>query len=216
MTRVRHFRWLAPAVVVAALLAGLFVPAEASAHERRKIANEQAEVVVGWLVEPAYIDQPNGVDFRVTNPATQQPIEGLEKTVKVEVIKGGVSRTFDLRARFGLKGAYTADIIPTSTGDYAFRFTGEINGVKIDERFESGPGRFDGIKPLNAVQFPAAQPTVGELKAQLDDARAAADSARTIAFVGVAAGVVGLLAAAASLLLRRPLTGGRPAASTGD
>lgn len=216
MITLRYGRRLALAIATAAVLIGALIPAEASAHERRKIANEQAEVVVGWIVEPAYVDQPNGVDFRVTNPATQQPIEGLEKTVKVEVIKGGASRTFDLRARFGMKGAYTADIVPTATGDYVFRFTGEINGVKIDEKFESGPGRFDGIKPLSAVQFPAAQPTVGELKAQLDDARAAADSAQTIAVVGVAVGLAGLLVAAAGLLLRRSLTGGRPAASAGD
>lgn len=202
-------RYLSVLAVILLLLVCLGLPATASAHERRKIANEQAEVVVGWLNEPSYIDQPNGVSFVVTNPATKEPIEGLEKTVKVEVIKGGSTRTFDLRARFGQKGAYTADIIPTSTGDYTFRFTGEISGVKIDEKFESGPGRFDGIRPMMAVQFPASQPAIGELQTQLADARAAADSARTWAFVGAGVGLLALAVAAAGLAMR----GRRPAAN---
>lgn len=186
---------LALALLAAALVIGLGWPATASAHERRKIAGEKAEVVVGWLGEPAFLDQPNGVDFRVTDLATKEPIEGLEKTVKVEITHGGKSRVFDLRTRFGQKGAYTADVVPTSAGDYIFRFTGEINGVKIDEKFESGPGRFDGIKPLSGIQFPAVQASMGEVQRDLADARAAADSARLLAWVGVGVGVLGLLVA---------------------
>jgi hypothetical protein len=131
------------ATITIALLLGLLSPTTASAHERRAIANNGAEVVVGWLGEPAYLDQPNGVDFRVTNPATKAPIDGLEKTVKVEVTKGGVSRTFDLRARFGQPGAYTADLIPTSTGDYTFRFVGRSTASR-SARSSVGSGRFDG------------------------------------------------------------------------
>ena len=41
---------------------------------------------------------------------------------------------------------------PTRAGDYSFRITGTIAGQAIDERFESGPGRFDEVQPLTAVQ----------------------------------------------------------------
>lgn len=216
MLRPVQLRWLAPTCTLLLLGLILLFPITASAHERRKIAGDKAEVAVGWLGEPAYVDQPNAVYFAATNPATKAPIEGLEKTVQVEVTKGGAARQYDLRARSGQPGSYVADIVPTSTGDYTFRFTGEINGTKIDEKFESGPGRFDGIKALTAVQFPVAQPAVGELKTQLDDARAAADAARAIALVGLAVGAAGLLAAAAALFTRRSASGGRTVSSPGD
>ena len=183
------------ATLAVALLIGLSWPAPASAHERRKIAGDKVEVVVGWLVEPAYVEQPNGIDFRVMKAGTTDPIVGLEKTVKVEVTKGATKKAYDLRARFGMQGAYTADIVPTSTGDYTFRFTGEIEGARIDETFESGPGRFNAIQSLSATQFPAPLISTGELQTQLTAAQQAADSARLLAWVGIAVGVVGLLLA---------------------
>lgn len=198
-------RWLAPLVGLLVLGLLVFYPAGVDAHERRKIAGDKAEAVVGWLVEPAYVDQPNGIDFRITNLATKEPIEGLEKSVKVEVTHGGVTRQFDLRARFGQKGAYTADLIPTRTGDYTFRFTGEIDGAKVDERFESGPGRFNSIQPLSTAQFPSPQPSMGDLQRELSEARAAADTARTIGTLGAVTGLLGLLLGAAALR-RRPST----------
>jgi hypothetical protein len=210
-------RWL-PALAVAVVAVALWLPDTASAHERRKIAGDKAEAVVGWIVEPAYVELPNGVDFRVTNAATKQPIEGLDKTVKVEVTKGGTKKTYDLRARFGQPGAYTADIMPTSTGDYSFRFTGEIEGVRIDETFESGPGRFNTIQALSTTQFPAPLPSTGELQAQLTAAQAAANSANTMATIGLIVGTLGLLAAGASLamLLSRRGAAGRAVANPGD
>ena len=184
-----------PTIILLSLSLSLLFPTTAAAHERRAIAGGKAEAVVGWIVEPALVDQPNGVDFRVTNAATKEPIVGLEKTVKVEVTQGGTTRQFDLRARFGQPGAYTADLIPTRAGDYTFRFTGEIEGVTIDERFESGPGRFNAVESPSSRQFPAAEPTVGELQRELAEARAAADTGRTLGLVGAGLGLAGLLVA---------------------
>lgn len=205
--------WLGVTLVAAALLAGLTTP-PASAHDRRKVAGDKAEVVVGWLVEPAYVEEPNGIDFRVTKAGTTDPIEGLEKTVKVEVIKGATTKTYDLKTRFGMKGAYTADLIPTSVGDYTFRFVGEIEGAKIDETFESGPNRFNPIQAQAVTQFPAPLPSTAQLEAQVAAANAAADSARTLALVGIIVGIIGIGIGAAALLLRR--SGGRSTANPGD
>ena len=213
MAHTDRLGWLTLAAVAVALTVSLIAPSMTSAHERRKIAGDKAEVVVGWIVEPAYVEEPNGVDFRAMKAGTTDPIEGLEKTVKVEVTKGGVTKTYDLKTRFGMKGAYTADIVPTATGDYTFRFTGEIEGAKIDEKFESGPGRFNAILPLTATQFPAPLPSTAELQSQVAAATAAANSARTIGVVGLAVGVVGLIAAAVALLRRRGGAGRRDTAA---
>jgi hypothetical protein len=216
MTRTFRLGGLALAAVAVALTVTLLAPSAASAHETRKIAGDKAQVVVGWIVEPAYVEEPNGVDFRATKAGTTDPIEGLEKTVKVEVTKGGTTKTYDLKTRFGMKGAYTVDMVPTATGDYTFRFTGEIEGAQIDEKFESGPGRFSPILAQSAVQFPAPLPSTGDLQSQVAAANAAADSARTIGLVGLAVGAVGLVAAAVALFRRRPAAGGQRAAGASD
>ncbi|TAK20715.1 MAG: hypothetical protein EPO26_16970 [Chloroflexota bacterium] len=195
-----HHIWLS-ALLAASLLATL-LPTAAFAHERRSIGPYQ--VVVGFITEPALLGEPNGVDFRVTNAANGEPIEGVEKTVKVAIASGGGQpREFALRARFGMKGAYTADLIPTRAGAYVFRFTGEINGTKVDEKFESGPGRFNDVVAADTLQFPEVVPSAVELRDQLAAARARADQAWLIATIGGAVGVLGAIVGAFALL-RRP------------
>jgi hypothetical protein len=46
---------------------------------------------VGFLNEPAFAGQLNGIDLRASIPSeNDKPVEGLEQTVKAEVIVGGV------------------------------------------------------------------------------------------------------------------------------
>src|SRR5438105_4657837 len=110
---------------IAALLLILLVPGAALAHERRDVGKLQ--FVVGWIGEPALQGEPNGIDLRISDKATNQPIEGAEKTLKTTVaFGGGAPKEFPLRARFGMKGAYTADVIPTRAGAFVFTFTGTV------------------------------------------------------------------------------------------
>ena len=218
----------ATAAAVAVLAAGLTHTPGTSAHERRTVAGKYT-FVVGFLNEPAYLEEPNGIDLRITNTATNDPVEGLEKTLKADIIVGGQTRTADVSARFGMKGAYTANIIPTKAGTWAFRFYGTIEGQNVDERFESGPGRFNDVQAKTELQFPVTQPSIGELAAATGnrtdataggapaaggattaDVQRALDSAdsakKTGMMLGIAGIVVGLagLAAAAYALTRRP------------
>jgi hypothetical protein len=154
---------LALAVLVLATVAA---PGSASAHERRTVAGKYV-FVVGFLTEPAYVEEANGVDIVVTTAQGNKPVEGLEKTLKVEVSAGGTSKSFDVHVVFNRDGAYKAEFIPTRTGTYAFRFIGTVEGTPVDERFESGPGRFDDVVSKAPAQFPAAVPSNAELAAQL-------------------------------------------------
>src|SRR5919202_7026668 len=121
---------------VAALLLILLVPGAALAHERRDVGKLQ--FVVGWTGEPALVGEPNGIDLRITDKASGQPVEGAEKTLKATVaFGGGAPKEFPLKARFGMKGAYTADIIPTKAGSYIFTFTGTVGDEQVNQKFES-------------------------------------------------------------------------------
>jgi hypothetical protein len=103
-----------------------------------------------------------------------------------------------------MPGAYTADLIPTRSGSYIFTFTGEINGQPVNERFESGPNRFNDVQAATDLQFPVAEPSPGQLQQALADAQQQAATARTLAIAGLVVGALGLLSAGYLLLTRRP------------
>ena len=188
--------------LAAALLLFLLVPTLASAHERRDVGKLQ--LVVGWMVEPSLLGEPNGISLAITDKATSQPVEGAEKTLKATIaFGGGQPKELPLRARFGQKGAYTADVIPTRAGSYVFTFTGTVGDQPVNEKFESGPGRFDDVQPLDKLQFPQTVPPASELQTQLQAAEVRASQATTFGYVGTALGALGLIAGGLALL-RRP------------
>ena len=215
MTILRRVGVLACAAIIGLLAIGTLFPGTASAHERRDIVGGKYQAVVGFLTEPAYDNQVNGLDLTVTSKTekladgtTAKPIEGLEKTIKAQVIKDGKTLDLTVQSRFNLPGKYAAYFQPTAAGQYVFRVYGTINGEQFDERFESGPGRFSDIQSLAPLQFPAAQAQVpADLQAQLDSANSAASTARIVGIVGIVVGLLGL-GVAAPALMRRP--GSRP------
>jgi hypothetical protein len=190
-----------------ALIALLAVPTSAFAHERRTIGNGKYDVTVGWDAEPAYVGLKNGASIRIaqagSNPAV--PVEGADKTLKVQFRQGATTKEFALRAVFGQPGYYVADIVPTRDGDYQWTFVGAINGDQINERFDTADGKFDKVNPATALQFPQALPDPSQESAALASAQADAQSARTLGMAGVALGVLGLLAAV-GVWLTRPRT----------
>lgn len=186
------------AAVAALVIAGLVCPGSALAHERREVAGYQ--FVVGFISEPALEGQKNGVDLRVSK--AEKPVEGLEKTLQVEVthLESGTKKTFALRTIFRDPGHYTADLIPTVAGQYRFRFFGTIEGRAIDETFTSGPETFSNITSTTDLLFPLAVAQPRELTAGVRGATEAAelaadraDAARTLAIAGIAIGIAGLV-----------------------
>jgi hypothetical protein len=201
---------LCGAIIVALALILVAVPQSASAHERRDLVGGKYQAVVGFLTEPAYQGQVNGLDLTVTSKTeknadgTAKAIEGLEKTLKAQVLASGKTLDLTLQTRFGMPGKYAAYFQPTAAGQYRFRVYGDINGEKIDETFESGPGRFGDVESLAPLQFPnAVTAAPADLQAQLDAAKSAASTARLIAIVGIVVGLLGLAVGVAAFL-RKP------------
>jgi hypothetical protein len=212
------------AFILALALVALTVPQGVSAHERRDLAGGKYQAVVGFLTEPAYQGQINGLSLAVTSKTeknadgTAKPIEGLDKTLKAQVLADGKTLDLPVQARFGQARSYAGYFQPTAAGQYRFRIYGTINGEQIDEMFESGPGRFNDVESIAPLQFPNQVTTApSDLQAQLDAAKSAANTARLIAIAGVVVGVVGLVVGGLALL-RRPATApaGRMAAQAGQ
>jgi len=191
-----------PALLLMALIA---LPGSALAHERRTIGNGKYDVVVGWDIEPAYQSLKNAASIRISqagsNPAV--PIEGADKTLKVQIRQGATTREFPLRAMFGQQGYYVADIVPTREGDYQWTFVGSINEDQINEKFDTADGKFNGVEPITSLQFPVSSADVGQAATlAVSSAQSEAQSARTLAFVGIGVGVLGLLLAAGAFVSR--------------
>ena len=194
----KHLRFIAMLAVALATLVA--VPGIASAHERRTVANKYT-FVVGFLNEPAIVDQPNGIDLTVTDSTTNDPIQGLEKGLKAQIIFGGETENVTLTPRFGLPGKYTAYVIPTKTGTWKFHFTGKINSDNIDEMFISGPGRFNDVESASTYQFPAKTAPLLDISNSATSAQAAAASAKRTATIAMAVGVVGIAVGAIGLVV---------------
>jgi hypothetical protein len=177
--------------VLGALLISALAVSIALAHETRAVG--KYKFIVGFVNEPALLNQPNSIDLRVTVSDTAKPVEGLDKTLKAEVIYGASTMSIPLTARFGQPGAYNADFIPTKPGTYIFHFTGAVEGNTVDEKFESGPGRFNDVVDTSNLQFPVKVPAPADAAAQLKAAQDAASSAQTLAYVGIALGVLGVI-----------------------
>ncbi len=213
MRHIVSMRRLTVAGAFMLLVIGL-MPSAAFAHERRTV--DKYTFVVGFNTEPAIQGEPNGAQITVTVPGEDnRPVEGLANSLKSTVaFGGGQPREFKMRAVFGRPGQYVADFIPTRAGSYIFNFSGTIEGTPIDQRFESGPGRFNDVESVDTLQFPDVAPLsndVARLARAADDnaaaAAAAAENARSIAMMGVGVGALGVVIGAvafAMLLARKP------------
>jgi hypothetical protein len=204
---------LARSITVAlSLAAGLAVTAApATAHEGR--ATGAVRFVVGWGDEPAYTGFRNSAQVTVTEASGGAPVTDIGDTLKVEVIKGTEKVTLPL-ARAGASGDYRAWLTPTRPGAYTFRVHGTVRGQTVNESFSSSPTTFNDVEDSSTIQFPAKDPTPGQLATRVDrefpridtalnDAEDTAARAQTMAFAGVAAGALGLLVGAAALVLAR-------------
>ena len=218
-----------PAILAALTLAGLLVPllaSPAAAHEQRTVG--KYSMVVGFGTEPAFAGTPNSVQLILAD-AKDKPVTTLSDTLKVAVTTGNAeAKEMTLEPAFGEgwgeQGDYRAFFIPTTAGQYTFKFSGTIGSQKIDQTFTSGPKTFSDMGDPAELQYPVQDPsgtqltdrldreaarTQAALVAERDQAKDDAASARTLAILGLIVGTLGLVAGGAALAMRR-----RPPAPT--
>jgi hypothetical protein len=196
------------------LLALTLAPGSALAHERRTVGSGKYDVVVGWNVEPAYVGQMNQASIRIMSAGTTTPVTGADKSLKLAIRQGASTQAFPLKAAFGQDGFYTADIMPTRVGDYQWIFTGDINGDAVNETFDTADGKFNAVQEMTGVQFPVALGDPAQNAAAVQSAQADAQSARTLALIGIVLGAIGLLVGVGAWLMRPRATTAEPARST--
>jgi hypothetical protein len=159
------------ALAAAALLAG--GSAIVVAHVQEHAGPYSVEI--GWLREPAYVDQPNAVQATI-NDAKGDPVLDLgPDDLKVVVSTGGKSTGalafeagFDPADAEGPLGEYDAAIVPTAPGEYSFHITGSIHGSALDVTVGSSDETFDPVVGSDDIEFPDQVPALNEVVTRLD------------------------------------------------
>jgi hypothetical protein len=175
---VRTFRWaIACLVGSATIVVGLALPARA--HEERQVGGHT--LVVGWLDEPAFAGFKNAVQL-IASHGDGDPVTGA--TLEVEVIFGEAgaderTEAMLLEPAFGSPGEYHAFLIPTRPGTYTFHVSGALEeGEELDETFTSGEQTFNDVREPTEAQFPAQDPSTGELAEAVTRLQTRLDSAQ--------------------------------------
>ena len=162
----RRISSLAAGGIVISIVFGLPTPVGVEAHETRSVADGHYQIVVGLIDEPVFAGDKSGLEFFVTDLSTTAtpvageqaaegtPVEGLEESLKAEVIFGDQTMELPLNARYNTPGAYQSVFFPMKPGDYTFRIYGTLGDTDIDESFTSSPEGFGAVEDPAPLQFP--------------------------------------------------------------
>src|SRR5215212_4486057 len=113
----RRISSLAAGGIVISIVFGLATPVGVEAHETRSVADGHYQIVVGLIDEPVFAGDKSGLEFFVTDLSTTATpvageqaaegaaVEGLEETLKAEVIFGDQTMELPLKARYNTPGA---------------------------------------------------------------------------------------------------------------
>jgi hypothetical protein len=173
----------------------------ASLNARPALAHTRVEVgpyvvIIGWRNEPVIVGERNTILIEVSRD--EVPVEGLEASLRVQVLYAGRAFIGNLSPSPGSPGVYLVEIYPTVRGQYQVQLLGMIEATTVDEIVEPEEVLSPGV-----LQFPEVQPEPNVLKNSVDALEAQLQTATTLAIVGLVVGVLGLGVAAFSLL-RRP------------
>jgi hypothetical protein len=169
------------------------------AHGEHEIGDYAIEI--GLIGEPVYVGQKSGLELGVTKGG--QPVDGLDATLKAQVIVGNRSLDLSLAPREEQPGWYESAFIPTQAGQYTFHLTGDLEGRAVDETYTSIPAGFGEVQDTAAGQFPVQFPSQADLVAQAQQGADAAAQLPLAFALGAAGLVAGLLALGVSLAGRR-------------
>ncbi len=187
----RIFTLGASVLILAALWLGL-TPRTAQAHGGLEVGPYL--LVLGWLNEPVIVGERNALVLEITEDG--QPVAAAEGSLQLTVLYGSES-FIGLLAPTAEPGVYTMDIFPTVRGQYQVQITGSLGDVTLDEMMEP-----EEVLGGDAIQFPQAQPAPVELQMDIEALEAELQTARTLAYAGIGAGIIGIALSAFALFKR--------------
>jgi hypothetical protein len=170
-----------------------------SAHDR-KIAGRFV-LTIGWEDEPALAGFKNAIDVAVAD-AAGAPVVDPVASLTVDVSFGSDRVTLPLRPAGRQPGRYRAPLIPTRAGTYTFRVAGMVGAQPIELSSSCSDTTFECVADAADLQFPARDPTTGQLAERIgrglprvEAAAGRASSARLVALAAIAIAAAALVVA---------------------
>ncbi len=192
--------------VAAGLAIGLFAfahPHDAYCHERKTVG--PLTLVIGWGEEPAFAGLKNSVEVDVADAAGA--VADLGGSLNVEITFGEARVTAPLLPVRERPGKYRTWLVPTRPGTYSFHITGNARGQFIDVSSTCSNATFACVIDLSEIQFPAKDPSAGQLAERVARSLPRADRAVGVAtnarLVAIGALVVSILSLTTALLWKR-------------
>jgi hypothetical protein len=178
----------------------LAVPLALSAHETKGAG--ALRLTIGWGDEPAFAGSKNSVDVIVSD-ASGTPVTDIGGSLIAEVTFGDQRIALPLQPSRERPGLLRAWLVPTRAGTYTFHITGTARGQAIDLSSTCSETTFHCVADVSELQFPAKDPSPGQLADGISRAlprteRAAADAARA-STLGWTAVVMSALALAGTI-----------------
>lgn len=124
-------------IVAVPLALALALPLAVRAHETQifEVQGKQYRMIVGSINEPLVVDDKSGVELRVASLPGNTPVEGLQDTLKVELIAGDKKKELAFDTVYNTPGAYKAPFFPTVATTLSYRVFGEIAGAPFNVTF---------------------------------------------------------------------------------
>lgn len=194
----RSLRGLGLAVALALVSSAPFAGPPARAHSDVDVG--PYEFVIGWRVEPPAVGVLNGLDLGISWHANGTAVLSAHQDLTATVTKGARSTSPPLRPQFEMPGWYTFDLIPTEPGDYSVRIRGNLDGTAVDFTVP-----IEEVSPASEIEFPAANPTPGDLQGQVIALQGQLTILLAVASLGV---ILAAASTAAAVMMGRRLRKG--------
>jgi hypothetical protein len=175
----------------------------ASAHEH--LAAGDYRLTIGWADEPAYVGFRNAISVAIADKS-ESPVADAGAPLTVEVSFGEQRVSLPLEAVRQRSGEFRAFLLPTRAGTYAFRIVGTIRGQHVDATSTCSDKTFHCVTDTAAIQFPAKDPSLGDLAERVsrtlpraERAGESATNARILALLAALASAAALVSSLVAL-----------------
>jgi hypothetical protein len=169
----------------------------ASAHDH--LVSGDYRLTIGWADEPAFVGFKNAVSVAITDKA-ESPVADAGAPLMVEVSFGEQRLSLPLEAVRQRPGEFRAWLLPTRSGTYAFRIVGTIRDQHVDVTSTCSDKTFHCVTDVASIQFPAKDPSLGDLAERVSRTLPRAERAGESAMSARVLAILAAVAAAAALV----------------